>query len=65
MDEMANTTEILARKPVSAPAGVKDMSDWAAAEQYLREHFGIDASVEKVALLVQYFDPRDNTAPKL
>jgi hypothetical protein len=65
LDEMANTTEFLARKPVSAPDGVKDMSEWAAAEQYLREHFGVHASVEKVALVVQYFDPRDNTAPKL
>lgn len=64
-DIMEDTVELRARKPASAPAEVVDMSDWAKAEQYLREHFEVHASVKKVALLVQYFEPDDNSRPKL
>ena len=39
--------------------------NWAEAEKYLREKFDIDSSVEKVALIVQYFDPRSSSSPKL
>ena len=64
-DDLLSTLEIRARKPENAPAEVKDMSNWAEAEKYLREKFDIDSSVEKVALIVQYFDPRSNSSPKL
>ena len=41
------------------------MSNWTTADKYVRKEFKVHQSIEKTALLLQYFDPSDNTTPKL
>ena len=62
---MENVLEIISRKPDGAPEEVVDMSDWKKAEEYVRAEFKVHKSIEKVALVMQYFDLSDNVTPKL
>ena len=62
---MENVLEMISRKPAGAPEEVVDMSNWTTADKYVRKEFKVHQSIEKIAFLMQYFDPSDNTTPKL